>query len=107
MGRAFGGSGKVRRLGFSQETTQQRLVNRRTSTHIRIKEYEERIDEGEEQVRDALVRHSDLIVDTDALRLPGIDPAWSGPEGLRLRPDYWPELGGMDGFYVAVLRRPD
>lgn len=48
MGRAFGGSGKVRRLGFSQETTQQRLVNRRTSTHIRIKEYEERIDEGEE-----------------------------------------------------------
>ncbi|SPJ23370.1 RsmB/NOP family class I SAM-dependent RNA methyltransferase [Palleronia abyssalis] len=65
------------------------------------------IDEGEEQVRDALSRHPDLIVDTDALRLPGIDPAWIGPEGLRLRPDYWPELGGMDGFFVAVLRRPD
>jgi 16S rRNA (cytosine967-C5)-methyltransferase len=22
-----------------------------------------------------------------------------------LRPDYWPDLGGMDGFYIAALRR--
>ena len=24
--------------------------------------------------------------------------------GLRLRPDYWPERGGMDGFFMARLR---
>ncbi|MDP5086403.1 MAG: methyltransferase domain-containing protein [Yoonia sp.] len=63
-------------------------------------------DEGEVQVEDALARHSDLSCDADALRIPGMDPAWITPEGgLRLRPDYWPELGGMDGFYVAVLRK--
>ncbi|TRD22249.1 RsmB/NOP family class I SAM-dependent RNA methyltransferase [Palleronia caenipelagi] len=63
------------------------------------------IDEGEEQVRDALGRHEGLRVDTEALSLPGIAPEWIGPEGLRLRPDYWPELGGMDGFFITVLRR--
>jgi 16S rRNA (cytosine967-C5)-methyltransferase len=26
--------------------------------------------------------------------------------GLRLRPDYWAEQGGMDGFYIALLRKP-
>ncbi|MGR3363939.1 MAG: RsmB/NOP family class I SAM-dependent RNA methyltransferase [Maritimibacter harenae] len=62
------------------------------------------IDEGEEQVRDALARHPDLSVDTAALDRPGIDPSWRTEEGgLRLRPDYWPEIGGMDGFYIACL----
>jgi 16S rRNA (cytosine967-C5)-methyltransferase len=38
--------------------------------------------------------------------VPGVDPAWTTQEGgLRLRPDYWPELGGMDGFYIACLRK--
>ena len=63
------------------------------------------IDEGEEQVRDALARHPGLAVETAPLALPGIDPDWIGPEGLRLRPDYWAERGGMDGFFVTVLRR--
>lgn len=63
------------------------------------------IDEGEEQVRDALARHPGLTVETAPLSLPGIDPSWIGPQGLRLRPDYWPEIGGMDGFFVTVLRR--
>lgn len=63
------------------------------------------IDEGEEQVRDALARHENLRVDLDALQIEGIDSAWIGPEGLRTRPDYWPELGGMDGFFVTVLRK--
>jgi len=63
------------------------------------------IDEGEEQVRDALKRHPGLAVDAAALLLPGIDPAWTGPEGLRLRPDFWAERGGMDGFFITVLRR--
>ena len=42
-----------------------------------------------------------------ALDRPGVDPAWITEEGgLRLRPDYWPEAGGMDGFYIAVLQKP-
>lgn len=62
-------------------------------------------DEGECQVEEALLRHPGLSTDRAALERPGIDPAWITEEGgLRLRPDYWPDLGGMDGFYVACLR---
>lgn len=64
-------------------------------------------DEGERQVAAALGRHEGLAVDRSAVALPGTDPGWIGAEGgLRLRPDYWPDLGGMDGFYIAVFRRP-
>lgn len=63
-------------------------------------------DEGERQVTAALARHPGLTVDRAAVALPGVDPQWIGPEGgLRLRPDYWPDLGGMDGFYIAALRQ--
>lgn len=63
-------------------------------------------DEGEVQVEEALSRHAGLSVDRDALNRPGIDPTWITEEGgLRLRPDYWPEFGGMDGFYMAVLSK--
>lgn len=61
--------------------------------------------EGEDQVAAALGRHAALRPDPDALRLPGVDPAWIEPEGLRLRPDHWADRGGMDGFFVAALRR--
>ena len=62
-------------------------------------------DEGEVQVDDTLERHAGLTVETPTV--PGIDPAWTTHEGgLRLRPDYWSDLGGMDGFYMAVLRKP-
>ena len=45
-----------------------------------------------------------MITNPKALDLPGIDPAWITPEGgLRLRPDYWADRGGMDGFYIAQL----
>ncbi|PRY75983.1 16S rRNA (cytosine967-C5)-methyltransferase [Yoonia maritima] len=65
-------------------------------------------DEGEVQVEEALSRHSGLTVDTDVLRIPGVDPEWITQEGgLRLRPDYWSDLGGMDGFYVAVLQKAE
>ncbi len=65
------------------------------------------IDEGEEQVRDALARHAGLTVSRNALARDGIDPAWIGAEGgLRLRPDFWPDKGGMDGFYIACLVKP-
>ncbi|MDP2061882.1 MAG: transcription antitermination factor NusB [Phaeovulum sp.] len=63
-------------------------------------------EEGEAQVAAALAHHPDLRSDPAALALPGVSPAWITPEGgLRLRPDYWPEAGGMDGFYIARLRR--
>ncbi len=64
-------------------------------------------DEGEVQAEEALARHPGLTTNPAAFDLPGIDPDWITPEGgLRLRPDYWPDLGGMDGFYVAVLTKP-
>ncbi|MEL7100383.1 MAG: transcription antitermination factor NusB [Pseudomonadota bacterium] len=64
-------------------------------------------DEGEVQVAEALARHADMSIDASACDLPGIDPAWRSDEGgLRVRPDYWPEHGGMDGFYIAALRKP-
>jgi 16S rRNA (cytosine967-C5)-methyltransferase len=62
-------------------------------------------DEGERQASAALARHAGLAIDPAALDLPGIDPAWITAEGgLRLRPDYWPDLGGMDGFFIAAFR---
>lgn len=61
-------------------------------------------DEGEAQLDAALARHPGLTVERPAL--PGLDPAWIPPGGgLRLRPDYWAERGGMDGFFIARLRR--
>ncbi|PIE10708.1 MAG: 16S rRNA methyltransferase [Rhodobacterales bacterium] len=63
-------------------------------------------DEGEVQIEEALARHPGLKVDRDALDLPGIDPDWITSEGgLRLRPDHWADRGGMDGFYIACLRK--
>jgi 16S rRNA (cytosine967-C5)-methyltransferase len=64
------------------------------------------IDEGEEQVRDALARHPALSVDVAVLRLPGIDPGWISETGLRTFPHYMAELGGMDGFFVTLFRKP-
>jgi 16S rRNA (cytosine967-C5)-methyltransferase len=64
-------------------------------------------DEGEVQIEEALERHPDVTIDRAALDQPGVDLAWITEEGgLRLRPDYWAEIGGMDGFYMAVLTKP-
>lgn len=63
-------------------------------------------DEGEVQIEEALPQHPDMQVDRDALQVPGVQPDWLTEEGgLRLRPDYWPDLGGMDGFYIACLSK--
>jgi 16S rRNA (cytosine967-C5)-methyltransferase len=57
-------------------------------------------DEGEAQLARALKRHPGLTVVHPALS--GIAPEWVTPEGgLRLRPDYWADKGGMDGFFIA------
>tara|TARA_Y100001951_G_scaffold14755_1_gene9978 strand:+ start:2523 stop:3800 length:1278 start_codon:yes stop_codon:yes gene_type:complete len=63
-------------------------------------------DEGEVQVDEALERHGDMTVDRAALDLPGVEAEWVTEEGgLRLRPDFWADKGGMDGFYIACLRK--
>jgi len=63
-------------------------------------------DEGECQIEEALTRTPELYVDRDSLNHTFIDTLWHSDEGgLRLRPDFWSSLGGLDGFYIAVLRR--
>lgn len=61
--------------------------------------------EGEERVARFLADHPEAaLVRPDPARL-GIDPSWIDAAGaLRLRPDFWPDLGGLDGFYAACLR---
>jgi 16S rRNA (cytosine967-C5)-methyltransferase len=63
--------------------------------------------EGEFQVKAALKRHDGLrILPVDPEPLGG-DATWASPEGgLRLRPDFWADRGGMDGFYMACLQKP-
>lgn len=59
-------------------------------------------EEGEAQLAGALVRHPGLRVVPPAL--PGVAPGWITAQGaLRLRPDYWAERGGMDGFFMVCL----
>ncbi|MEY8803028.1 RsmB/NOP family class I SAM-dependent RNA methyltransferase [Leisingera sp. XS_AS12] len=63
-------------------------------------------DEGECQVEDALEMFPDMTADRAALAVPGVEADWITEEGgLRLRPDYWSDRGGMDGFYMALLRK--
>ncbi len=62
-------------------------------------------EEGEVQLAAALQRHPTLAV--ERRDLPGVDPAWWTSENtLRLRPDFWADKGGMDGFFMARLRKP-
>jgi 16S rRNA (cytosine967-C5)-methyltransferase len=59
-------------------------------------------DEGECQIDAALGRHPGLRVLPPALE--GLEPGWISSEGgLRLRPDFWADRGGLDGFYMAAL----
>ena len=46
-----------------------------------------------------------LVPDPAALAVPGVDPDWTGPRGLRLRPDVWTAEGGIDGFFAARWRK--
>ncbi len=62
-------------------------------------------EEGEAQLTAALARHPGLSVEPPTLS--GIEPEWiTDIGGLRLRPDYWAEWGGMDGFFMARVRLP-
>ena len=61
-------------------------------------------DEGEAQLVAALARNPGLAVVRPIL--PGVPQEWFGAEGgLRLRPDYWADIGGMDGFFMACVTK--
>ncbi|WP_136683260.1 RsmB/NOP family class I SAM-dependent RNA methyltransferase [Falsirhodobacter xinxiangensis] len=60
-------------------------------------------EEGEAQIAAALTRHSGLRLDTPTV--PGMEPRWLSGGGLRLRPDFWADRGGMDGFFMARFTR--
>jgi 16S rRNA (cytosine967-C5)-methyltransferase len=62
--------------------------------------------EGEDQITAALARHPGARLVHRPI--PGVPPEWQSEDGpIRTRPDYWPELGGLDGFYMALLAAPD
>ena len=60
--------------------------------------------EGEDQIADFLAQNHQAEIDpidTDAL---GVPNEWMTKAGcLRTLPSYWPEKGGMDGFFIARL----
>nr|WP_246413693.1 transcription antitermination factor NusB [Rubricella aquisinus] len=59
-------------------------------------------EEGEAQItpRSGI---TSLAIDPIAL---GGEPHWTTKDGhLRLRPDFWADRGGMDGFFIAHLRK--
>ena len=62
--------------------------------------------EGEHQVGAALKRHPGLTAEAPNPAAFGLPDTAASAHGLRLLPDLWPERGGMDGFYMAVLTTP-
>lgn len=61
-------------------------------------------EEGENQVEAFLATHPDFMQVEPTLN--GLDPSWRDAKGgLRLRPDYWADRGGIDGFYMTKLQR--
>lgn len=65
-------------------------------------------EEGEMQIKHGRTRLGFEVCDIPFKTL-GMDPAWAARDetGLRLRPDYWAEHGGMDGFFITLLRKPN
>jgi len=59
--------------------------------------------EGEGQIARFLDRHKDAR----QASAPDLPADWTDTYGgLRLRPDFWADQGGMDGFYAAILEKP-
>ncbi len=62
--------------------------------------------EGEEQVEKFLRNHVDAKQLPANTNLPDLPADWIEKNGgLRLRPDFWTERGGMDGFYAALIEK--
>lgn len=65
-------------------------------------------DEGEAQLQAALARHAVLALDPIGPGdLPGLHPDWLKDGALRITPDTWAEHGGIDGFFIARLKRAE
>ncbi|MEL7107422.1 MAG: RsmB/NOP family class I SAM-dependent RNA methyltransferase [Pseudomonadota bacterium] len=65
-------------------------------------------EEGEAQLASALSRHPQLALDPIAPGdLPGLHPDWVLDGALRITPDTWAEHGGIDGFFIARLKRAE
>ena len=63
-------------------------------------------DEGEVQVETVLEQNTDFEVDPEMFEFASVQSEWFLENlGLRMRPDYLAFQGGMDGFFVSVLRR--
>ncbi|WP_138466376.1 RsmB/NOP family class I SAM-dependent RNA methyltransferase [Poseidonocella sp. HB161398] len=60
-------------------------------------------EEGEAQIAAALARHPGLVADPLDPAEFGLPAAAAVPGGLRLRPDFLKDQGGMDGFFIARL----
>lgn len=62
------------------------------------------VDEGENQIARLCNQYTGLSVDDTAFVLPFISADWrTARGGVLLRPDYWADIGGMDGFYACIL----
>ena len=63
-------------------------------------------EEGELQIKAAIERHN-LKAVTVRSNLLGLEPGWynSHEDTIRLRPDHWKSLGGLDGFFLVALER--
>jgi 16S rRNA (cytosine967-C5)-methyltransferase len=61
-------------------------------------------EEGEAQAARFLAETPVARVVAPDPRALGVEPAWiDASGGLRTRPDFWPERGGLDGFYAICL----
>ena len=59
--------------------------------------------EGEQLMEDYITNRPVEVVDCE---FAGSEPGWKTTDGgVRLRPDYWMDRGGMDGFYAVVLKK--
>lgn len=62
--------------------------------------------EGEGQIASLLTRHKDMIrAPIQPEEVPFLPMALTTNRDLRVMPWMWPDLGGMDGFFIARLRK--
>jgi len=62
--------------------------------------------EGEDQIAAFLETHPDFEQVAITPENHGLQPDWINKTGaMRLRPDFWADRGGMDGFYAAILTK--
>ena len=62
--------------------------------------------EGEYQMTDFLEKNRDWCIEKISNKNKNLEKEWLDKFGfLRLRPDHLSDLGGMDGFFAAILKR--